>query len=126
MNGMHKKEHMADMDAPQDYTTMQCRACGFHDFPGGGICPSCLSEDVAREQLPTQGVLYSFSSMPVGGEKVFVGYVDVHKQVRLFARLRGFSQAQPPRCDMRVSLADTARGAPGTPCFTFTAAKEAP
>ena len=117
---------MPDTSPPQDYSAMRCRACGFHDFPGGGICPSCLSEDVGRVQLPTQGVLYSFSSMPVQGEKVFVGYVDVHKQVRLFARLDGFSEAQPPHCDMRVSLADTSGGAPGTPYFSFTAAQEAP
>lgn len=112
---------MADSDAPQDYTAMCCCACGFHDFPGGGICPSCLSEDVAREPLPAHGILYSFSSIPLQGAKIFVGYVDVHKQVRLFARLAGFSEAQPPRCDMRVSLADVPAGGPGTPCFTFTA-----
>jgi len=112
---------MTDADSPQDYTAMCCRACGFHDFPGGGVCPSCLSEDVGRVPLPTEGTLYSFSSIPIQGEKVFVGYVDVHEQVRLFARLGGFSEAQPPRCDIRVSLADPPAGPPGTPRFTFVA-----
>jgi uncharacterized OB-fold protein len=70
-----------------------CKSCGNRMFPSAPVCSICMSEDVARDPMPREGTLYSFTVVHVGPktwEKPFaVGYVDLSNGVRVFTHLRG-------------------------------------
>ncbi|MDB5856427.1 MAG: bbsA2 [Ramlibacter sp.] len=43
-----------------------CRHCAKTVFPPPKICPECWGEDIAPVQLPTTGVLYTYSVVHAG------------------------------------------------------------
>jgi uncharacterized OB-fold protein len=98
-----------------------CKSCGNLMFPYAPVCPVCMSEDMAREAMPREGTIYSFTVVHVGPktwEKPFaVGYVDLTNSVRVFSHLRGanieIGQA------VSLAVADIGRGAEGLPITTF-------
>lgn len=69
-----------------------CRSCGTRMFPKMAVCSSCMSEDMAEEDLPATGTLYSFTQVHVGPAQwlkpLTVGYVDLPNGVRVFSHLR--------------------------------------
>jgi uncharacterized OB-fold protein len=70
-----------------------CRSCGSRMFPFAAVCSTCMSEEIAREPLPREGTLYSFTIVHVGPkawEKPYaLGYIDLDNGVRVFSHLRG-------------------------------------
>ncbi|MGW3312950.1 Zn-ribbon domain-containing OB-fold protein [Streptomyces sp. NPDC001073] len=66
-----------------------CDHCGTTMIGTRVVCSTCVSRDVSRIALPTDGVLYSFTRLHVGGAGPRVlGYVDLDDGVRTLADLR--------------------------------------
>jgi uncharacterized OB-fold protein len=69
----------------------ECNDCGKRVFPPTGVCPECMSENVARLKLGSRGTLYSWSvvhAAPRGWRLPFVAaYVDLPEGVRVFAHM---------------------------------------
>jgi uncharacterized OB-fold protein len=97
-----------------------CKSCGNRMFPFAPVCPVCMSEDVAREPMPREGTLYSFTVVHVGPttwEKPFaVGYVDLSNGVRVFSHLRGseLQIGQP----VELAIAEIGKNAEGAAIIT--------
>jgi uncharacterized OB-fold protein len=76
-------------------------------FPKAAICPSCWSEAIADEALPTMGKLYSYAVVHVArkGYKTpyVIGYVDLDKDVRVSTPL-AVDPKSPPPLDIDVRL----------------------
>jgi uncharacterized OB-fold protein len=72
-----------------------CRACGTQFFPHAPVCPACMSEEIALQDMPREGVLYSWTTVHAGPARwrkpMTVGYVDLPNGVRVFAHLRDTS-----------------------------------
>ncbi len=70
---------------------IQCGDCGAKLFPPAGVCPECMSENVARLQLSSRGTLYSWSvvhAAPRGWNVPYIAaYVDLPEGVRVFAHI---------------------------------------
>lgn len=68
----------------------RCHACGQMHFPAAKLCLSCLADEFDEAPLPTQGVLFSFTTvhMPSAhfSAPYTVGYV-VLDAVKVFAPL---------------------------------------
>ena len=98
-----------------------CKSCGNRMFPYAPVCPVCMSEDMAREPMPREGTVYSFTTVHVGPktwQKPFtVGYVDLTNGVRVFSHLRGADIAIGQA--VSLALADIGRSAEGLPISTF-------
>ena len=98
-----------------------CKSCGNRMFPYAPVCPVCMSEDMARETMPREGTIYSFTTVHVGPktwQKPFtVGYVDLTNGVRVFSHLRGTDIAIGQA--VSLALADIGRSADGRPITTF-------
>ncbi len=98
-----------------------CKSCGNRMFPYAPVCPVCMGEDMAREAMPREGTVYSFTVVHVGPttwQKPFaVGYVDLSNGVRVFSHLRGraIEIGQP----VVLATADIGRTAEGIPITTF-------
>ena len=80
--------------------TSRCRHCGIASFPAAESCMACSGQDVAIEELPGRGTLWTWTVQafppkappylgPVGDDFVpfGVGYVELADQVRVEARL---------------------------------------
>jgi uncharacterized OB-fold protein len=97
-----------------------CKACGNRMFPYAPVCPVCMSEDMAREAMPREGTVYSFTVVHVGPktwEKPYaVGYVDLSNGVRVFSHLRGNVAIGRP---VTLATADIGRSAEGMPITSF-------
>lgn len=107
-----------------------CGDCGQQVFPPTPVCPSCLSENVSDVDLPTEGTLYSWSTVHVAPSNwhtpYIAGYVDLAPQVRVFAHIVDTDGADMAM-DMPVQLvaAELGREADGTPVvsYAFTPSK---
>lgn len=70
-----------------------CKACGALSFPRAAVCPSCLSEDIGKTHLASEGVLYSFATVHQAPRQWIVpyhlGYVDLADGVRVLAHIEG-------------------------------------
>lgn len=96
---------MSDPDSAfPGYEGSYCVACGFTNFPASEVCPSCLDQTIEARALSRSGLLYSFSSLRVGENTVFVGYVDLPERVRVFGRIASATPNWRPVCDMPVRL----------------------
>jgi len=99
----------------------RCRACGERMFPRPPVCPHCMSEDVAAEDMPRAGTLYAYSTVHVGPRqwhKPFtLGYVDLDNGVRVFGHLRGDSFAMGGR--VQLDVAEVGRDEDGKPIVSF-------
>lgn len=101
-----------------------CGSCGAKIFPPVAVCPECMSEDMARIGLSTEGTLYSWSVVHVApkGWKVpyIAAYVDLAEGVRVFSHIVG---AEPGalRMDMTVKVCTARLGeeADGRPIESF-------
>lgn len=71
----------------------ECTRCGHCQFPGGAICPQCLSEALRELPLSPTGKLYSWTVVhvaPHGWDLPYaIGYVDLQEGVRVFSHLGG-------------------------------------
>ncbi len=71
----------------------RCRQCGRVSFPPKPLCRSCWSEDIEWVDLPSTGVLYSFTRVHVVPRAFLadalydIGIVDLPNGVRLMCRL---------------------------------------
>ncbi|MGP9818586.1 Zn-ribbon domain-containing OB-fold protein [Salinarimonas sp. NSM] len=98
-----------------------CRACGLRTVPPAAVCPGCGSEAVAREIQPSEGVVYSLTTLHVGprkwGRPFTLGYVDLANGVRVLAALHGEGHAigRP----VRLSWGRVGQDADGTPVHNF-------
>ncbi|WP_436317315.1 Zn-ribbon domain-containing OB-fold protein [Variovorax sp. LjRoot84] len=99
------------------FACSHCPACGFNNFPPSDVCPQCWSRNLQVKELSRTGVLYSFSSQLLEGEKHFVGYVDLPEGVRVFGRLTG-NEPQQPSCGIPVRFSSV-QPASGRPSFVF-------
>jgi uncharacterized OB-fold protein len=97
-----------------------CATCGSRMFPRAPVCPVCISETMTDETMPSQGSLYSFTTVHVGPsewQKPFtVGYVDLDNGVRVFSHLRGknFQINQP----VQLAVAEIGKTPDGKPIIT--------
>lgn len=70
-----------------------CRTCGTRMFPCAPVCPSCMGENLAEEEMPRSGIVYTFSIVHVGRGRwslpMTIGYVDLPNGVRVLAHLKG-------------------------------------
>ncbi|MFT4306586.1 MAG: OB-fold domain-containing protein [Microbacterium sp.] len=81
----------------------RCNDCGRVMIGARVVCSNCVGRDVARIELPTTGVLYSFTRLHVGGDGIRpLGYVDLDDDVRTLTDLR--EGEIPLRPGQRVEL----------------------
>ena len=70
----------------------KCKRCGHEMFPVQEQCSNCLHKELEEFSFPTEGVLYSYSTVvaaPAGFEGPYsVGYVDIGG-MRVFGRIKG-------------------------------------
>ena len=100
-----------------------CSNCGVCAFPPPRQCPKCLGE-LSEHQLSTEGQLYSYSVVTVGGagSPYIVGYVDLPDGARVFGRLP-MSEADELLLDMTVEL-DILNKADGSAAVMWVPATE--
>jgi uncharacterized OB-fold protein len=104
----------------------RCRTCAHLTFPPKGICPRCWSDEVEFEEIPSTGVLRSFTEVwaapaPFAAEAPYVlGIVDLDAGVRCAARLEG--RFEDHICDERVELRP--QPAVPVPMFAFGRTQE--
>jgi len=81
----------------------KCDRCGRAMIGVRVVCSTCVGTDVSRIELPTTGVLYTFTRLHVGGDGVrILGYVDLDDDVRTLADLR--ENGTPLQPGLRVEL----------------------
>lgn len=101
-----------------------CGNCGQRVFPPTSVCPECLSDDISPEDLPTEGTLYSWSTVHVAPANwhapYIAGYVDLTPQVRVFAHIVDVGDVELAM-DMPVCLveAELGREADGTAVVSY-------
>jgi uncharacterized OB-fold protein len=94
---------LGDFPAGRRLVGTQCDDCGRTMIGTRIVCSACVSTDVTRVPLPSQGVLYTFTRLHVGGEGVrALGYVDFEGDVRTLTDLR--EDAHPLEPGIRVEL----------------------
>ena len=93
----------------------RCGACGTAFFPAAAVCPACMSESVAEEEMPRAGTLYAWTVVHAGPARwrkpMALGYVDLPNGVRVFSHLAGtqFETGQRVVLDV-AAVADDAKG----------------
>lgn len=61
----------------------RCRACGkLHWYPRGA-CPFCLSLDIAWQESPGLGRVYSVTLFARAGDRTAIAYVELDEGLRL-------------------------------------------
>jgi uncharacterized OB-fold protein len=84
---------------------VQCAGCQTKVFPPVPVCPECMSEDIDRIDLSSDGSLYSWSVVhvaPKGWNVPYIaGYVDLPDDVRVFAHITG---ADPGSLEMDMAV----------------------
>ena len=101
-----------------------CGNCGTKIFPPVSVCPECMSEDMSRIGLSTEGTLYSWSVVhvaPKGWKLPYIaGYVDLPEGVRVFSHIVGVEPGAL-RMDMTVKVCTARLGeeADGRPIESF-------
>ncbi|MGO1543642.1 MAG: Zn-ribbon domain-containing OB-fold protein [Gulosibacter sp.] len=95
---------IGDFAAGKRLVGTTCQDCEQHMIGARGFCSNCMSDNVRRIALPTNGTLYSFTRLHVGLEGTRpIGYVDLDGVgVRTLADLRETGQPLTP--DIRVEL----------------------
>jgi uncharacterized OB-fold protein len=105
-----------------------CGHCGTRAVPPTPVCPNCASEDVALEEQPREGRLYSYTILHVAAPKwrrpLALGYVDLPNGVRVFTHLDGqhWSVGQ----EVKLAMGDLGSDQDGNPIrsFVFTSKGE--
>jgi uncharacterized OB-fold protein len=98
----------------------KCADCGLETFPRYAVCPGCISEEIATQEMPTSGVVYSLSTVHVGPARwhkpLTIGYVDLTNAVRVFSHLRGSCKIGDR---VTLDVAEVGREKDGTPIANF-------
>lgn len=73
-------------------TTTRCKACSAQAWPPRVVCPVCVSDDLEWIDLPTEGILDTFTveeiGVPLGFENPLVhGLVKIDENLTLFSRI---------------------------------------
>jgi uncharacterized protein len=101
----------------------ECAGCGKVVFPRLPICPGCHSLDIRPVPLERRGTLYSFTTIhraPAGFASPYtVGYVDLDRDVRVFAQLRGEPETLRLGATVEVEIDEISRSADGTPVISY-------
>jgi uncharacterized OB-fold protein len=101
----------------------RCRSCGARSFPRAAVCSECLSEEIDKIALPTEGTLYSYTVVhqaPKGWKVPYaLGYVDLPDGVRVLAHIDAPADRLaidlPVRLDTGIVGADPS----GAPLMTY-------
>lgn len=111
----------------------RCRDCGRASFPAQAGCPACCGSDIAVEELPRHGTLWSWTiqrimpkspyatdETPASFRAFGVGYVELPGAVRVEARL---TEGDPDRLrigmPMELVFLPLRREADGTDVISF-------
>lgn len=85
----------------------RCDACANEMVPPVVVCPVCGGEAMTTTVQPGEGVLYTHTTVHVGGatwkRPLRLGYVDLPNGVRIFAQLDGDAFAIGDRVAFDVS-----------------------
>lgn len=80
-----------------------CEECGFEMFPIQQQCPDCFSTKIKEELLPTEGELYSYTTLytaPAGFSAPYsVGNADIGK-----FRIYGMIEGEEPKIGAKVKV----------------------
>lgn len=73
-------------------TTTRCTACNAQAWPPRVVCPECMSDKLEWVDLPTQGLLDTFTieevGVPLGFERPLIhGLVKINDNLTLFSRI---------------------------------------
>jgi len=74
------------------FTTTKCKECGAQPWPPRVVCPECMSDDLEWVDLPTTGILDTFTveeiGVPMGFENPLIhGLVKLENGPTLFSRI---------------------------------------
>jgi uncharacterized protein len=74
------------------FTTTKCKGCGAKPWPPRVVCPECMSDNLEWVDLPTTGILDTFTveevGVPMGFENPLVhGLVKIQNGPTLFSRI---------------------------------------
>lgn len=90
------------------FTTTKCKGCGAQPWPPRVVCPECMSDNLEWVDLPTTGILDTFTveeiGVPLGFETPLIhGLVKIKDGLTLFSRI---TDAKPDglREGMKVKL----------------------
>lgn len=84
-----------------------CQDCGENVFPAREVCFYCGGRKMERVLMPTQGTLYSYSTVYVSASRPVpytIGYVDLDNGVRLLAAIGEDSVAVAPDCRVKLEV----------------------
>lgn len=111
-------EDLPDKDAPKtsDVDTeraaligSRCAACGDTAFPARRVCIDCGGDRLSKVTLPTEGTLYSYSTVRVSAARptpYTLGYVDLAGDVRILAHIVGPEETLRPDIPVRLTIAE--------------------
>lgn len=75
------------------FTTDFCEACSRYVFPPRGVCPTCLSDDVADRDVAREGVVHSYTTnhnqwWPEQAVPMTFALIELDAHVRVLAQMR--------------------------------------
>lgn len=104
---MQSGEHLGGTDPKRRLQGSECASCGEKAFPVRAFCPGCGGRELAAIDLPSEGMLYSYSVVHVSASRptpYAIGYVDLANGVRVLAGLRGASERFHPDQPVRLVI----------------------
>jgi uncharacterized OB-fold protein len=100
----------------------RCTRCETRMFPRAEVCPSCMGDPVAEEEMPRAGTLYAYSVLHVGPKRfrrpLAVGYVDLPNGVRVFSHLEAH-ETLATGGEVELDMADVGQEPDGRPIRSF-------
>ncbi|MBI4292630.1 MAG: OB-fold domain-containing protein [Betaproteobacteria bacterium] len=110
-------------EAPVQLQGSRCTDCGTTVFPASERCPGCVSDNVSRIPLDSEGTLYSFSVIHAAPKNFpvpyVVGYVDLPQGVRIFGQVEADPKSLRIDMRVRVNVYPEGKSRDGAPLYGF-------
>lgn len=102
----------------------RCANCGALSFPRAAVCTDCISEQIEKTELASEGRVYSFAMVhqaPKGWAVPYaLGYVDLTDKVRVLAHIDVPESALAIDMPVRLSVGRVGTGPLGEPLMSYT------
>lgn len=80
-----------------------CDNCGFKMFPVQKYCPQCLAEEIKKELLPNEGIIYSYTTIYAAPAGFIAPYSVCNADIGEF-RIYGMLVGENPFIGAKIKL----------------------